>query len=168
MLTGMIAPTSGDALVYGSSIRTNMPAVRNILGVCPQHDILFGLLTVREHLELFAAIKDVPKEDTDRQIDDMIAQVGLTEKVNDKSAALSGGMQRKLSVGIALLGDSKIVFLSVFCTPVILRGCSRASFLCARWLTFCSLFLFFFLCVCEGMSPPRAWILTAVVRPGIC
>jgi len=111
MMTGMIAPTSGDALVYGSSIRDNMSAVRQILGVCPQHDILFGLLTVREHLELFAAIKGVPKEDTERQINEMIEQVGLTEKVNDKSAALSGGMQRKLSVGIALLGDSKIVFL---------------------------------------------------------
>jgi ABC-type taurine transport system ATPase subunit len=69
---------------------------------------------VKEHLELFAAIKDVPKEETEAAIDEMIAQVGLTEKVNDKSAALSGGMKRKLSVGIALLGDSKIVFLSVF------------------------------------------------------
>jgi ABC-type multidrug transport system ATPase subunit len=147
MLTGMIAPTSGDALVYGSSIRTNMPAVRNILGVCPQHDILFGLLTVREHLELFAAIKDVPKEDTDRQIDDMIAQVGLTEKVNDKSAALSGGMQRKLSVGIALLGDSKIVFLSVFSTSIILHGCRVRLFFAPAGSLSVPCFSSFF-CVC--------------------
>jgi ABC-type multidrug transport system ATPase subunit len=53
----------------------------------------------------------VPSGERDAQITEMIAQVGLTEKVNDKSAALSGGMQRKLSVAIALLGDSKIVFL---------------------------------------------------------
>jgi ATP-binding cassette subfamily A (ABC1) protein 3 len=111
MLTGMISPTSGDALIFGSSIRENMTAVRKILGVCPQHNILFDLLTVKEHLELFAAIKGVPSEETDAAVQEMIAQVGLTEKVNDKSAALSGGMQRKLSVGIALLGDSKIIFL---------------------------------------------------------
>jgi ATP-binding cassette subfamily A (ABC1) protein 3 len=111
MMTGMIAPTDGDALVYGASIRDDMAAVRKILGVCPQHNILFDLLTVKEHLELFAAIKGVPSEETDAAVQEMIAQVGLTEKVNDKSAALSGGMQRKLSVGIALLGDSKIIFL---------------------------------------------------------
>ena len=113
IMTGMLAPTSGDASVYGASISEDMASVRKILGVCPQHNILFDLLTVKEHLELYAAIKDVPADQTEAQIEEMIAQVGLKEKVNDKSAALSGGMQRKLSVGIALLGDSKIVFLSV-------------------------------------------------------
>ncbi len=110
-VTGMIAPTSGDALVYGASIRSSMSSVRKILGVCPQHNILFDLLTVKEHLELFAAIKDVPREQTKAVVEEMIAQVGLMEKINEKSAALSGGMQHKLSVGIALLGDSKIIFL---------------------------------------------------------
>ena len=51
-----MAPSSGDALVYGTSIIENMSGVRKILGVCPQHNILYDLLTVREHLELFAAI----------------------------------------------------------------------------------------------------------------
>lgn len=95
MLSGMIAPTSGDAFVYGSSITQNMAGVRKILGVCPQHNILYDLLTVKEHLQLFAAIKNIPSEEVEVQIADMIAQVGLTEKVNDKSAALSGGMQRQ-------------------------------------------------------------------------
>ena len=113
MMTGMLAPSSGDASIYGASICEDMSSVRKVLGVCPQHNILFDLLTVKEHLELYAAIKDVPADQAQAQIEEMIAQVGLNEKVNDKSAALSGGMQRKLSVGIALLGDSKIVFLSV-------------------------------------------------------
>jgi len=111
MLTGMIPPTSGDAYAYGASIRENMASVRALLGVCPQHNILFDLLTVQEHLELYAALKGVPSDQIAPAVNEMIEQVGLTEKKNDKSAALSGGMQRKLSVGIALLGDSKIVFL---------------------------------------------------------
>ena len=96
MLSGMIAPTSGDAYIFGQSIITNMSGIRRILGVVPQHNILYDLLTVREHLELFAAIKGVPRGEVDSQIDEMIAQVGLTEKAKDKSAALSGGMKRKL------------------------------------------------------------------------
>jgi ATP-binding cassette subfamily A (ABC1) protein 3 len=111
MLSGMIAPTEGDAFVFGSSIRENMAGVRKILGVCPQHNILYQTLTVREHLSLYCAIKGVPSDQVEQQIAEMIAQVGLTEKANDRSAALSGGMQRKLSVAIALIGDSKIVFL---------------------------------------------------------
>jgi len=121
-----------------------------------QHDILFDLLTVKEHLELFAAIKDVPKEETEAAIDEMISQVGLTEKVNDKSAALSGGMKRKLSVGIALLGDSKIVFLSVFSriahARLRIRGVhSKQRFLslfCFFFLPPSHIFLCFFFCVC--------------------
>lgn len=111
MLSGMLAPSGGDAYVYGTSIRNNIGGVRKILGVCPQHNILFDLLTVKEHLELYCAVKGVPSDQTDALVLEMIEQVGLTEKVNDKSAALSGGMQRKLSVAIALIGDSKIVFL---------------------------------------------------------
>jgi ATP-binding cassette subfamily A (ABC1) protein 3 len=133
MLSGMIAPSDGDAFVYGSSIRSEMAAVRKILGVCPQHNILFDLLTVKEHLELFAAIKDVPSDQTEAAIQEMVAQVGLQEKINDKSAALSGGMQRKLSVGIALLGDSKIIFLDEPTSGMVrsnnsLNCCSSSEF----------------------------------------
>ena len=103
MLSGMIAPTSGDAYIFGQSIITNMSGIRRILGVVPQHNILYDLLTVREHLELFAAIKGVPRGEVDSQIDEMIAQVGLTEKVNDKAAALEDaidlGFSRILTSG---------------------------------------------------------------------
>ncbi len=53
----MIPPTSGDALINGLSLRTEMGAIRRSLGVCPQFDILWPDISVREHLELYAAIK---------------------------------------------------------------------------------------------------------------
>lgn len=136
VLTGMYAPTSGDALVYGASINREMSSVRKLLGVCPQHNTLFDLLTVREHLELYAAIKGVDPKEADKAIDAMIAEVGLTEKTNDRTVNLSGGMQRKLSVGIALLGDSKIIFLDESVRRASLR-CAHdclASPRCCCWL----------------------------------
>ena len=111
MLSGLLPPTSGDAKVFGQSIRTQMPLIRETLGVCPQHNILWPILSVQEHLQLYAAVKGVPRAELQRAVDEMIEQVGLTEKRHVGSAALSGGMQRKLSVGIALIGDSRIVFL---------------------------------------------------------
>ena len=61
MLSGDISQTSGEAAIEGLSIRTEQVAIRRHIGYCPQHDALLELLTVREHLELFARIKSVPR-----------------------------------------------------------------------------------------------------------
>ena len=57
MLTGLLSPTSGDAEVFGIDIFEDINRVRDFLGVCPQHNILFDLLTPREHLEIFSDFK---------------------------------------------------------------------------------------------------------------
>nr|GEW36328.1 ABC transporter A family member 1 isoform X1 [Tanacetum cinerariifolium] len=111
MLVGLLAPTSGDALVFGKSILTYMDDIRKNLGVCPQYDILFPELTVKEHLEIFANIKGVNEESLENSVTEMVDEVGLADKLNTVVSALSGGMKRKLSLGIALIGDSKVVIL---------------------------------------------------------
>jgi len=111
MLSGLIAPTEGDVNMYGKSVRHDLDSIRADMGVCPQHDVLWGDLTVKEHLYIFAGIKRIPKADVEKSINDIIAEVGLTEKVDSYSSTLSGGQKRKLSVAIALIGGSKIVFL---------------------------------------------------------
>nr|XP_043635410.1 ABC transporter A family member 1 [Erigeron canadensis] len=111
MLVGLLAPTSGDALVFGKSILTDMKDIRKNLGVCPQYDILFPELTVKEHLEIFANIKGVNEESLEHIVTEMADEVGLADKLNAVVSALSGGMKRKLSLGIALIGDSKVVIL---------------------------------------------------------
>ena len=60
MLTGLVPPTEGDAMIAGHSIRTEMDDVRQQLGVCPQHDVLWEQLTVYEHLALYSVLKVVP------------------------------------------------------------------------------------------------------------
>ena len=57
MLTGFFPPTSGTALINGYDITTNISGVRQSLGLCPQHNVLFDCLTVGEHLEFFAKVK---------------------------------------------------------------------------------------------------------------
>lgn len=63
ILTGLTAPTAGTALIFGYDVRdsNDMRAIRSMTGVCPQHDILFDLLTPREHLEFFAAVRGIPR-----------------------------------------------------------------------------------------------------------
>jgi len=111
MLTGMIPITSGHAFVQGRDVGTEITTVRENMGVCPQHDILYPDLTVREHLWLFANFKGVRMSEVSAAVESMIIEVGLTEKRNVRAKNLSGGQKRKLSVGIAFIGNSKVVFL---------------------------------------------------------
>ncbi|CEG41294.1 atp-binding cassette superfamily [Plasmopara halstedii] len=111
MLTGMIAPTSGDATFRGMSICRDMDLIRESLGICFQHDVLFEELTVEEHLIFFGRIKGYTPNELDEVITRQIREVGLTEKRHVMSTELSGGMKRKLSVAVSLLGDSSLVFL---------------------------------------------------------
>lgn len=111
MLTGLIPPDSGTAMIEGVDITENMDEIRRHLGVCPQHDVLFPELTVSEHLQMFAAFKGVPKREIKDEVTRMIEAVGLTEKKDVASKLLSGGQKRKLSVSIAFIGGSRVVFL---------------------------------------------------------
>ncbi|XP_058738226.1 ABC transporter A family member 1 isoform X2 [Vicia villosa] len=111
MLVGLLPPTSGDALIFGKNIVSDIDEIRKVLGVCPQHDILFPELTVREHLELFAILKGVEEDTLENVIINMADEVGLADKINTVVSSLSGGMKRKLSLGIALVGNSKVIIL---------------------------------------------------------
>ncbi|CAI8613948.1 unnamed protein product [Vicia faba] len=111
MLVGLLPPTSGDALIFGKNIVSDIDEIRKVLGVCPQHDILFPELTVREHLELFAILKGVEEDTLENVIINMADEVGLADKINNVVRSLSGGMKRKLSLGIALVGNSKVIIL---------------------------------------------------------
>jgi ABC-type multidrug transport system ATPase subunit len=111
MLTGLIDVSSGDARIFGRSVKHDIDDVHNIMGVCPQQNVLFDLLTVKEHLVFFARLKGVPSNQIDAVVRSVVQDVGLTEKVNSPSHTLSGGQKRKLCVAISFIGDPKVVFL---------------------------------------------------------
>ncbi|XP_053685902.1 phospholipid-transporting ATPase ABCA3-like [Sabethes cyaneus] len=109
MLTGVFSPTSGTALVDGCDIRRNIDGARRSLGLCPQHNVLFSELTVAEHLHFFARLKGVQRNDISNEIRHYVNILELNDKLNSESHTLSGGMKRKLAVGVALCGGSKVV-----------------------------------------------------------
>lgn len=81
------------------------------MGLCPQHNVLFDEMTVSEHLKFFGRLKGVPKVSLADEIDRYLKMLELLDKRNAQSQTLSGGMKRKLAVGIALCGGSKVVLL---------------------------------------------------------
>ncbi|CAB4007510.1 ATP-binding cassette sub-family A member 3-like [Paramuricea clavata] len=111
ILTGLFPPSSGTAYINGYSILTDMERIRDSLGLCPQHNVLFDKLTVREHLKFFVNLKGKFGPEAEQEIDSMIVDIQLADKANWQSRLLSGGMKRKLSCAIALIGGSEIVFL---------------------------------------------------------
>ncbi|CAJ1333106.1 unnamed protein product [Effrenium voratum] len=113
MLSGMLPVSSGDALVYGKSVRRDMAQIRKMLGVCPQHDVIWSELTVREHLEFFSKAKGVSPELLPAEVDALIQEVSLQEKEHALAGTLSGGQKRRLSAAVALCGGSQVagVFL---------------------------------------------------------
>jgi ATP-binding cassette subfamily A (ABC1) protein 3 len=111
MLTGLIPPSAGNATIFGRSIRGDMDQLRRIIGICPQHDVLFNNLTVFEHLQFFGTMKLVPPQHLDQQANKLLDDVGLADARLSLARTLSGGQKRKLSVAIAFIGDSKLVFL---------------------------------------------------------
>ncbi|XP_061353107.1 ABC transporter A family member 2-like isoform X3 [Gastrolobium bilobum] len=112
-LTGITPVTDGDALIYGNSVRssTGMSNIRKLIGVCPQFDILWDALSGEEHLQLFATIKGLSPTSIQSITKTSLEEVRLTESAKVRAGSYSGGMKRRLSVAIALIGDPKLVIL---------------------------------------------------------
>nr|XP_056703951.1 phospholipid-transporting ATPase ABCA1 [Euleptes europaea] len=111
ILTGLFPPTSGTAFILGKDIRSELSSIRQNLGVCPQHNVLFDELTVEEHIWFYARLKGLSEKLVKREMEQMAIDVGLPHKLKSKTSKLSGGMQRKLSVALAFVGGSKVVIL---------------------------------------------------------
>lgn len=109
IMTGLYTPTSGDVKMYGKSIGSELKNCRQLIGICPQQNILFDNLTVLEHFTLFQKLNGQPhrKENSIARA----KEVGLEKFLQTKSSKLSGGNKRKLCLGIALCGDKRVLVL---------------------------------------------------------
>lgn len=113
MMIGLTTPSTGTAYVEGLDIRTQMDWVYTSMGVCPQHDLLWETLTGREHLLFYGRLKNLKGAALKRAVEDSLKSVNLFNGgVADKQAGkYSGGMKRRLSVAISLIGDPKVVYM---------------------------------------------------------
>ncbi|KAH7027902.1 uncharacterized protein B0I36DRAFT_328176 [Microdochium trichocladiopsis] len=110
LIRGDIQPSrnGGDVLLEKTSITRHWAAARSHLGVCPQFDAIDNM-TVVEHLRFYARIRGV--SDVEHNVKAVLAAVGLSSFQTRMAAALSGGNKRKLSLGIALMGNPSVVLL---------------------------------------------------------
>ena len=113
MLTGMYEATQGTALYEGVNIldSMNMELFREKLGICPQHDILFEDLNIREHLEMFSIFKGVESTEVEQEVNKTLHDFQLEDIQYMLAKNLSAGQRRKLSISISLIGGSKVIFL---------------------------------------------------------
>lgn len=111
MLTGKLAPTSGEAYVMGMSIKDNVHGIQRLVSCVPQHDLLWGELSAMEHIRLFAQIKGVARQDLAREVDKVLHRVHLMEAAKQPAGGYSGGMKRRLSIALAGIGGPKVIML---------------------------------------------------------
>lgn len=111
MITGVYSATKGNAWIAGNDIRNNIELVHLSMGVCPQFDLLWPDLTVEEHLLFYARLKGVSPIEEKQKVAIAMKEVYLEQKANHRTSELSGGMKRRLSVAISLVGDPSIIFL---------------------------------------------------------
>ncbi len=111
MLSCLAAPSSGDALLEGKSILTDINDVKSIIGVSPQETAVAPGLSVKENLALMCGVHGFTKEKTAAKIAELTERFGLDEVLLRKAGKLSGGFMRRLSIAMALISEPRILFL---------------------------------------------------------
>ena len=111
MIAGLLRPTSGTVHVEGREVSARDPEARRLIGLCPQENVIYPELTARENLEYAAALFDVPRAKRRARADDVLSALGLEEKAKARASALSGGMKRRLTIGMAIVHDPQVVVL---------------------------------------------------------
>jgi ABC-2 type transport system ATP-binding protein len=111
MLTTLLPPTSGTARVGGHDVVREGAAVRASIGAALQESALDPNLTGREHMRLQAALQGLPRAGRAKRGDELLERVGLSEAADRRVKGYSGGMKRRLDLGLALVHNPRILFL---------------------------------------------------------
>eukprot|EP01080_Neovahlkampfia_damariscottae_P005388 gene5388-9195_t len=111
ILSGLFSASSGNAKIDNHDINTDMDKIRLFLGLCPQKDIQWNDLTVSEHLYFYARLRGIPIGNEKTNVDNVLNLVSLQDHQNKLSSELSGGMKRRLSIAMSLVGNPKVILL---------------------------------------------------------
>lgn len=111
IMSGLIRPDAGDVQIGGHSITRETQEAQRLLGVVPQGLALYEELSALGNLDYFAKLKGIDKAERRRQIEEILEIVGLTEVARQKASRYSGGMKRRLNIGIGLLGRPRVLLL---------------------------------------------------------
>lgn len=109
MLSTLYTPTSGDATIAGHSITKNPMAVKGVIGVVPQEIALYEDLTARENLLFWGQMYGLGGKALNSRIDAVLEQIGLTDKARNRVKTYSGGMKRRVNIGVGLLHKPRLL-----------------------------------------------------------
>ncbi|GAB4402674.1 MAG: linearmycin resistance ATP-binding protein LnrL [Anaerolineales bacterium] len=111
MLSTLYAPTSGDATIAGHSITKSPMDVRNAIGVVPQDLALYEDLSARENLTFWGQMYGLSGSALQNRVEEVLSQIGLVDKAKDRIKTYSGGMKRRVNIGVGLLHKPKLLFM---------------------------------------------------------
>uniref|UniRef100_A0A8B9IYS3 ABC transporter domain-containing protein n=1 Tax=Amazona collaria TaxID=241587 RepID=A0A8B9IYS3_9PSIT len=113
VLSGFSKPSAGSAMIYNHKVSEvwDMEGIQAMVGICPQLNLHFEALTVKENLRTFAHIKGIQQKEVEQEVRKVLTMLDLTDLQDVHADALSGGQRRKLSLGIAILGNPQVLLL---------------------------------------------------------
>uniref|UniRef100_A0A673V7P4 ATP binding cassette subfamily A member 6 n=1 Tax=Suricata suricatta TaxID=37032 RepID=A0A673V7P4_SURSU len=113
ILNGSSVPTEGSVTIYNKNLSEmqDLEEIRKITGVCPQFNVQFDILTVKENLRLFATIKGIRPQEVEQEVQRILLELDIENIQDNLAEHLSEGQKRKLTFGIAILGNPRILLL---------------------------------------------------------
>jgi ABC-2 type transport system ATP-binding protein len=111
VLSCLLKPTSGDAVIGGHSVVRESLQVREVIGVVPQDIALYNMLSARENLLFWGRMYGMGGAALKQRVDEVLEQIGLTDKANAKVETYSGGMKRRVNIGVGLLHKPRIIYM---------------------------------------------------------
>jgi len=110
MLSCLLRPDDGDAVVLGHSVRKDPMDVKSVLGVVPQEIALYEDLSARENLTFWGKMYGLRGAALKSRVDEMLEVIGLADRAKDYIKKYSGGMKRRVNIGIALLHRPQVIY----------------------------------------------------------
>ena len=111
MLSGLLAPTSGEACIMGHSVTKEPEAAKRSLGVVPQDIALYPDLSARENLVFWGKMYGLRGAELKSRVDEVLDVIGLADRQKDHVGKFSGGMKRRVNIGAALLHKPDVVIM---------------------------------------------------------
>ncbi|MBV6449760.1 MAG: Daunorubicin/doxorubicin resistance ATP-binding protein DrrA [Anaerolineales bacterium] len=111
MLSTLYTPTSGDATIGGHSITKDPMAVKQVIGVVPQDLALYEDLTAKENLVFWGQMYGLGGKSLNSRVDEVLNQIGLADKAKNRVKTYSGGMKRRVNIGVGLLHKPRLLFM---------------------------------------------------------
>lgn len=111
MISGLLPPTAGDAFIGGHSITKEPLAAKRLMGFIPQEIALYPELSARQNLLFFGKLYGMSGQALNKRVDEVLAFIDLTDRQKDRIDTFSGGMKRRVNIGVGLLHKPQLLYM---------------------------------------------------------